>query len=88
MDRQLLLLDEPTSALDPGHSRELAELLVEIAGDALTIIAVTHDMKFARELANRVVLLANGKALEDAPPEQFFNSPKLSETKEFVRDTV
>jgi len=88
MDRQLLLMDEPTSALDPGHSRELAELLAEIAGDDLTIIAVTHDMKFVRELAHRVVLLGNGKVLEDAPPDQFFNAPKSPEAKEFVRDTV
>ncbi len=88
MDRQLLLMDEPTSALDPGHSRELAELLAEIAGDELTIIAVTHDMKFVRELAHRVVLLGNGKVLEDAPPDQFFNAPKSPEAKEFVRDTV
>ena len=65
-------------------SRELAELLVEIADDALTIIAVTHDTKFARELTIRVVLLANGRALADAAPVQFFNAPTLPETKEFV----
>jgi polar amino acid transport system ATP-binding protein len=82
---QVVLLDEPTSALDPEMTAEVLELIEELKQEGRDLLLVTHEMGFARRLADRVALLANGRIEEIGPPEQIFGAPKSEVTKGFLR---
>ena len=84
MDPQLMLFDEPTSALDPEMVREVLEVMQGLAADGMTMVVVTHEVKFAEQVADRVVLMADGEVVEVAPPEQFFSNPSHQRTRRFL----
>jgi glutamate transport system ATP-binding protein len=79
-----MLFDEPTSALDPEMINEVLDVMVELAHSGMTMIVVTHEMGFARKVANRVVFLSDGQIVEEAPPEQFFTHPTSDRAKDFL----
>ena len=81
---KVMLFDEPTSALDPEMINEVLEVMIELAEDGMTMICVTHEMGFARKIADLVVFMDDGEIVEAAPPEQFFSSPKNERTKQFL----
>lgn len=84
MDPEVILFDEPTSALDPEMVGEVLDLMKQLAKEGMTMIIVTHEMGFAREVANRVLFIDGGQILESAPPEEFFGNPKNPRLKEFL----
>ena len=84
MDPKLMLLDEPTSALDPEMINEVLDVMVGLAKDGMTMVVVTHEMGFARKAANRVLFMADGAIVEDAPPEDFFTKPSSDRAKDFL----
>ena len=84
MDPQLMLFDEPTSALDPEMVREVLEVMQGLAADGMTMVVVTHEVKFAEQVADRVVLMADGEVVETAPPQQFFSNPSHERTRRFL----
>jgi glutamate transport system ATP-binding protein len=84
MEPKLMLLDEPTSALDPEMINEVLDVMVGLAKDGMTMIVVTHEMGFARKAANRVLFMADGAIVEDAPPETFFTKPSSERAKDFL----
>ena len=84
MEPDVMLFDEPTSALDPEMVGEVLQVLKELADDGMTMVVVTHEMGFAREVATRVLFMADGYVLEDAPPEEFFGNPKHPRLKDFL----
>jgi general L-amino acid transport system ATP-binding protein len=84
MEPRIMLFDEPTSALDPEMIKEVLETMVELAETGMTMLVVTHEMGFARTVANRVVFMDEGEIVEIAPPEEFFTKPKNPRTQEFL----
>ena len=76
MDPDVILFDEPTSALDPEMVGEVLELMKQLAKDGMTMVVVTHEMGFAREVASRVIFIDEGKIQEDEPPQEFFTNPR------------
>ncbi len=84
MQPEILLFDEPTSALDPQMVGEVLDVIRKLAGEGLTMLIVTHEMAFARDVSNRVVFMADGVICEDGTPEQIFEKPKNEKTKEFL----
>jgi general L-amino acid transport system ATP-binding protein len=84
MNPKIMLFDEPTSALDPEMIKEVLEVMVGLAEEGMTMLCVTHEMGFARTVANRVIFMDRGEIIEEAPPEEFFNNPKSSRTKLFL----
>ena len=84
MDPKVLLFDEPTSALDPEMVKEVLNVIKDLAGTGITMALVTHEMGFAREVADRICFLDEGRLVEDAPPEIFFSTPKSDRAKEFL----
>ncbi len=88
MKPRIMLYDEPTSALDPEMVREVLDVMVDLAQSGMTTICVTHEMSFARQVADRVIFMAEGKIVEAAPPEEFFDNPKESRTKAFLRQLL
>ncbi|MFM7550931.1 MAG: amino acid ABC transporter ATP-binding protein [Cyanobacteriota bacterium] len=84
MDPQLMLFDEPTSALDPEMVREVLEVMQGLAADGMTMVVVTHEVRFAEQVADRVVLMADGEVVEIAPPQQFFANPSHERTRRFL----
>jgi general L-amino acid transport system ATP-binding protein len=84
MEPRIMLFDEPTSALDPEMIKEVLETMVELAETGMTMLVVTHEMGFARTMANRIVFMDHGEIVEVAPPQAFFNAPKSERTKEFL----
>jgi general L-amino acid transport system ATP-binding protein len=84
MQPRIMLFDEPTSALDPEMIKEVLETMVELAGTGMTMLVVTHEMGFAKTVANRIVFMDAGEIVEIAPPEEFFSNPKSARTKEFL----
>lgn len=84
MDPRIMLFDEPTSALDPEMIKEVLDIMVELAEDGMTMIVVTHEMGFARQVANRVIFMDEGQIVEQNEPEEFFTNPKHERTKEFL----
>jgi len=84
MQPKVMLFDEPTSALDPEMIAEVLDVMIELARDGMTMIVVTHEMGFARTAANRVLFMADGAIVEEAPPDEFFNSPKSDRAKDFL----
>ncbi len=81
---RFLLFDEPTSALDPEMIREVLDVMVDLAGQGITMVCVTHEMGFAREVADRVVFMDQGQIVEQAPPGEFFATPKSERTRDFL----
>ncbi len=84
MNPDVMLFDEPTSALDPEMVGEVLQLMKELAEDGMTMIVVTHEMGFAKEVASRVMFMSDGLILEDAPPEKFFHNPENPRLQEFL----
>lgn len=84
MNPDVILFDEPTSALDPEMVGEVLDLMKDLAKEGMTMVVVTHEMGFAREVANKVVFMADGKILEMAPPAEFFGNPKNERLKDFL----
>ncbi|MER8153759.1 amino acid ABC transporter ATP-binding protein [Streptomyces sp. NPDC094472] len=84
MDPQVMLFDEPTSALDPEMINEVLEVMRQLAQEGMTMVVVTHEMGFARSAANRVVFMADGRIVEDRPPEEFFRAPESERAKDFL----
>jgi ABC-type polar amino acid transport system ATPase subunit len=84
MEPKVMLFDEPTSALDPEMVKEVLEVVRELAGSGMTMIIVTHEMGFAREISSRVVFMVEGSIAVDAPPEQFFNAPAEPRLESFL----
>jgi polar amino acid transport system ATP-binding protein len=81
----LMLFDEPTSALDPELVGEVLEVIRSLAEDGMTMLVVTHEMQFAREVGTRVLFMDGGRVLEDAAPKRFFSDPRHTRAKEFLR---
>jgi glutamate/aspartate transport system ATP-binding protein len=88
MQPRIMLFDEPTSALDPEMVNEVLETMVELARDGMTMICVTHEMGFAREVADRVVFMDRGSIVEEADPETFFHAPRTERAKGFLRQII
>jgi len=84
MDPEVLLFDEPTSALDPEMVGEVLDVMKDLARTGMTMLVVTHEMAFARDVSNRVVFMADGKIEEEGTPEEVFTKPKSARTKEFL----
>ena len=84
MEPKLMLFDEPTSALDPEMIKEVLDTMVSLAEDGMSMICVTHEMGFARKVANRVIFMDEGQIVEQNEPEAFFNNPKSDRTKLFL----
>lgn len=88
MDPEVMLFDEPTSALDPEMVGEVLKVMRELAESGLTMLIVTHEMGFAKEVADRVVFMDNGVIAEEGSPEQIFNNPAQERTREFLKRTL
>jgi len=84
MNPEVMLFDEPTSALDPEMISEVLDVMVDLAEDGMTMIVVTHEMGFARKVADLVVFMDGGKIVESNPPDEFFEAPKSERTKRFL----
>jgi glutamate/aspartate transport system ATP-binding protein len=84
MDPIAMLFDEPTSALDPEMINEVLDVMVELANEGMTMMVVTHEMGFARKVANRVIFMDEGKIVEDSPKDEFFNNPQSERAKDFL----
>jgi general L-amino acid transport system ATP-binding protein len=84
MSPKMMLFDEPTSALDPEMVKEVLDTIVSLADEGMTMMCVTHEMGFARQVANRVVFIDDGRILEDKAPDAFFESPEHERTRTFL----
>ncbi|MBG9564936.1 ATP-binding cassette domain-containing protein [Brevibacillus agri] len=84
MEPQIMLFDEPTSALDPEMVKEVLEVMKGLAHTGMTMAIVTHEMRFAEEVSDRILFLDDGRLLEDAPPKEFFQNPKSERAKQFL----
>lgn len=84
MKPKIMLFDEPTSALDPEMINEVLDVMVELAHEGMTMMVVTHEMGFARKVANRVIFMDEGKIVEDSPKDAFFDDPKSDRAKDFL----
>jgi general L-amino acid transport system ATP-binding protein len=81
---KIMLFDEPTSALDPEMIKEVLEVMIELAGQGMTMLCVTHEMGFAKAVADRVIFMDQGQIVEQNTPEEFFNHPKSERSKDFL----
>ncbi len=81
---KIMLFDEPTSALDPEMIKEVLDVMIELAGQGITMVVVTHEMGFAKAVADRVIFMDQGQIVEQAPPDLFFNDPQSDRTKDFL----
>ena len=88
MDPKVILFDEPTSALDPEMVKEVLAVMKNLADTGMTMLIVTHEMGFAREVADRILFLDGGKLIEDAPPEEFFTAPSTQRAKDFLEKVL
>ncbi|WP_020061657.1 amino acid ABC transporter ATP-binding protein [Bacillus sp. 123MFChir2] len=88
MNPKIMLFDEPTSALDPELVGEVLQVMKDLAKEGMTMIIVTHEMGFAREVADRIIFMDDGQIVEDAPPEQFFTAPSNPRAKQFLRNVL
>ena len=84
MAPRIMLFDEPTSALDPEMVKEVLDTMIGLADDGMTMLCVTHEMGFARSVADRVIFMADGRILEEAPPAEFFGQPRHEKTRQFL----
>ncbi|MEH7130605.1 amino acid ABC transporter ATP-binding protein [Neobacillus drentensis] len=88
MEPRIMLFDEPTSALDPELVGEVLQVMKQLAQEGMTMVVVTHEMGFAREVADRVVFMGDGKILEEAPPNEFFVNPQNNKLKQFLNSIL
>jgi len=88
MSPKIMLFDEPTSALDPEMIREVLDVMVDLAGSGMTMLCVTHEMGFAREVADKVIFMDEGEIIEMGAPEPFFSNPKSERTKAFLSQVI
>ncbi|MFA6850146.1 MAG: amino acid ABC transporter ATP-binding protein [Selenomonadaceae bacterium] len=88
MNPQIMLFDEPTSALDPEMVGEVLAVMKKLAQEGMTMVIVTHEMGFAREVADRVIFMGDGVIIEEGPPDEFFNHPKNERTQQFIRSVL
>ena len=88
MEPKIMLFDEPTSALDPEMVKEVLEVIKNLAHTGITMTLVTHEMGFAREVADRICFIDDGQILEDAPPDEFFANPKKERAKSFLEKVL
>jgi general L-amino acid transport system ATP-binding protein len=88
MNPKIMLFDEPTSALDPEMIKEVLEVMVDLAEGGMTMLCVTHEMAFARQVADRVIFMDEGQIVEENAPEQFFNNPQSPRTKQFLEQIL
>ena len=88
MRPKVMLFDEPTSALDPEMVKEVLDTMIALAEEGMTMICVTHEMGFARQVANRVIFMASGAIVEEAPPEAFFHNPRHERTRKFLGEIL
>ena len=88
MEPHILLFDEPTSALDPEMIKEVLDVMVGLAEDHMTMVVVTHEMGFAKTVADKVVFMDHGQIVEVAPPEEFFSRPKHERTRQFLSQVL
>jgi general L-amino acid transport system ATP-binding protein len=84
MNPKIMLFDEPTSALDPEMIKEVLDVMIELAQSGMTMLCVTHEMGFARTVANRVIFMDRGEIIEENAPEAFFNDPRSERTRLFL----
>ena len=84
MEPEVMLFDEPTSALDPEMVGEVLDVMKELAHEGMTMVVVTHEMGFAKEVGNRVLFMADGKLLEEGPPDEIFTHPKSERLQDFL----
>ena len=84
MNPRIMLFDEPTSALDPEMIKEVLDVMVDLAEEGMTMVVVTHEMGFARQVANRVIFMDAGQIIEQNRPEEFFTNPQHERTKLFL----
>ena len=84
MEPDVILFDEPTSALDPEMVGEVLKVMKELAESGLTMLVVTHEMGFARQVADRVVFMADGQIIEEGTPDHFFDNPENERVKQFL----
>ena len=84
MNPRIMLFDEPTSALDPEMIKEVLDVMTDLARSGMTMLVVTHEMGFARSVADRVVFMDQGEIVEEAPPAEFFSNPRSQRTKQFL----
>ena len=88
MDPKIMLFDEPTSALDPEMIKEVLDVMIALAKRDITMIVVTHEMGFAKEVADRAILFDEGELVEEGPPDTFFSEPKHKRTKQFLEQIL
>ena len=88
MEPRVMLFDEPTSALDPEMINEVLEVMTELAGSGMTMICVTHEMGFARRVADMMVFMDQGQIVETAPPDVFFTNPESARCREFLQQIL
>jgi polar amino acid transport system ATP-binding protein len=88
MEPKVMLFDEPTSALDPEMVKEVLDTMVGLAEDGMTMICVTHEMGFARQVADRVIFMANGAIVEEGAPQAFFSNPRHERTRKFLGEIL
>jgi polar amino acid transport system ATP-binding protein len=88
MEPKVMLFDEPTSALDPEMVKEVLDTMIGLAEDGMTMICVTHEMGFARRVADRVIFMASGSIVEEGPPSAFFSNPKHERAKKFLGEIL
>jgi len=88
MKPKIILFDEPTSALDPEMIGEVLDVMKELARENYTIVCVTHEMGFAREVSDRIVFMDAGEIVEENTPEEFFNNPKTDRAKKFLSEIL
>ncbi len=88
MQPKIMLFDEPTSALDPEMVKEVLDVMVGLANEGMTMLCVTHEMGFARQVADRVIFMDEGSIVEQADPETFFSNPKHERSKEFLAQVI
>ena len=88
MKPEVMLFDEPTSALDPEMVGEVLDVMKELAKSGMTMVCVTHEMGFAREVADRVLFMDEGKIVEEGTPQEIFGNPKEQRTKDFLNKVL
>ncbi|CAK9883635.1 MAG: Glutamine transport ATP-binding protein GlnQ [Candidatus Erwinia impunctatus] len=88
MKPKIMLFDEPTSALDPEMVKEVLDTMITLAEDGMTMLCVTHEMGFARTVADRVIFMDRGEIVEEAPPESFFSNPQSERTQAFLSQVI
>ncbi|MDF2505465.1 ATP-binding cassette domain-containing protein, partial [Clostridium sp.] len=84
MEPKIMLFDEPTSALDPEMVGEVLDVMKQLAKDGMTMVVVTHEMGFAREVGDKLIFMDGGYIVEESSPDELFNNPKAERTKEFL----